>query len=143
MGENGTDGTNGKNSLTIRDNRTGESYEVQVHEGDVIEAMDLRGIRVNEDDFGMMSYDPAFKNTASTRSTVTYIDGDKGILRYRGYPIEQLEGELPRGGVSSRGSCPTRTSSTSSCTTSRSTRTCTRTCSPSWTASATTPTPWA
>jgi citrate synthase len=57
---------------------------------DTINAMDLRQIKVNEDDFGMMSYDPAFKNTASTKSTITYIDGDKGILRYRGYPIEQL-----------------------------------------------------
>ncbi|MGD2068756.1 MAG: citrate synthase [Gemmatimonadota bacterium] len=87
MAEHGTDG---KSTLTIQDNRTGESYEVEVREGDVIQAMDLRGIRVQEDDFGMMSYDPGFKNTASTRSTITYIDGANGILRYRGYPIEQL-----------------------------------------------------
>jgi len=79
-----------KNTLSIRDNRTGRDYEVDIHEGDVIQAMDLRQIKVDDDDFGMMSYDPAFKNTASTRSTVTYIDGGKGILRYRGYPIEQL-----------------------------------------------------
>jgi citrate synthase len=79
-----------KNSLTIRDNRTGKDYEVDILEGDVIRAMDLRKIKVQEDDFGMMSYDPAFQNTASTRSSVTYIDGDAGILRYRGYPIEQL-----------------------------------------------------
>jgi len=82
--------TDGKNSLSIRDNRTGRDYEIDIHEGDVISAMDLRQIKVEDDDFGMMSYDPAFKNTASTRSTVTYIDGAKGVLQYRGYPIEQL-----------------------------------------------------
>jgi len=80
----------GKNTLSIRDNRTGRDYEIDILEGDVIRSMDLRQIRVNDDDFGMMAYDPAFTNTASTRSTITYIDGDKGILRYRGYPIEQL-----------------------------------------------------
>jgi citrate synthase len=80
----------GKNTLSIRDNRTGRDYEVDILEGDVIRAMDLRKIKVNEGDFGMMAYDPAFTNTASTRSTITYIDGDAGILRYRGYPIEQL-----------------------------------------------------
>jgi citrate synthase len=79
-----------RNSLSIRDNRTGTDYEVEIHEGDVIRATDLRKIKVQEDDFGMMSYDPAYQNTASTRSAITYIDGDKGILRYRGYPIEQL-----------------------------------------------------
>jgi len=83
-------GTNGKNSLSIRDNRTGRDYEVEVLEGDVIRAMDLRQIKLQDDDFGIMAYDPAFTNTASTRSTITYIDGEKGILRYRGYPIEQL-----------------------------------------------------
>jgi len=87
MGESGTDS---RNTLSIRDNRTGKDYEVEVHEGDVIRAMDLRQIKVNEDDFGMMAYDPAFTNTASTRSTITEIDGGRGILRYRGYPIEQL-----------------------------------------------------
>jgi len=87
MGESGNDP---RNTLSIRDNRTGRDYEVEVHEGDVIRAMDLRQIRVNDDDFGMMSYDPAFTNTASTRSRVSEIDGDRGILRYRGYPIEQL-----------------------------------------------------
>ena len=86
----GDTGSNGKNSLSIRDNRTGRDYEVEILEGDVIRAMDLRQIKVNESDFGMMAYDPAFTNTASTRSTITFIDGDKGILRYRGYPIEQL-----------------------------------------------------
>ena len=79
-----------RGTLTIRDNRTGREYEVDILEGDVIRAMDLRQIKVNEDDFGMMAYDPAFKNTASTRSNITFIDGAKGILRYRGYPIEQL-----------------------------------------------------
>jgi citrate synthase len=79
-----------RNSLSIRDNRTGTDYEVEIQDGDVIRAMDLRKIKVQEDDFGMMSYDPAFQNTASTTSAITFIDGDKGILRYRGYPIEQL-----------------------------------------------------
>ena len=87
MGEHGTDG---KDTLTVRDNRTGETYDVDILEGDVIEAMNLRGIKVQDDDFGMMSYDPAFKNTASTRSEITYIDGANGVLRYRGYAIEQL-----------------------------------------------------
>lgn len=76
-------------TLSITDNRTGRSYELPI-EYDTINAMDLRQIKVNEGDFGMMSYDPGFKNTASTKSTITFIDGDKGILRYRGYPIEQL-----------------------------------------------------
>ena len=79
-----------RKSLTIRDNRTGTDYEVQVLDGNVIRAMDLRQIRVDPGEFGMMSYDPAFTNTALTRSTITDIDGEKGILRYRGYPIEQL-----------------------------------------------------
>lgn len=81
---------NGSNTLSITDNRTGKQYEVSIYDGNVIAAMDLRQIRVNDDDFGMMSYDPAFTNTASTRSTITEIDGANGILRYRGYPIEQL-----------------------------------------------------
>ncbi len=76
-------------TLSITDNRTGKTYEVPI-EYDTINAMDLRQIKVNEGDFGMMSYDPGFKNTASTKSTITFIDGGKGILRYRGYPIEQL-----------------------------------------------------
>lgn len=78
-----------KDSLTVTDNRTGRTYELPIS-NDTIRAMDLRQIKVNEDDFGMMSYDPAFKNTASTKSTITFIDGDKGILRYRGYPIQGL-----------------------------------------------------
>jgi citrate synthase len=80
----------GSKTLSITDNRTGKQYEIEIHEGDVIRSMDLRQIKVNEGDFGMMAYDPAFTNTASTRSRVTYIDGANGILRYRGYPIEQL-----------------------------------------------------
>ena len=87
MGENGNEV---KNTLSIRDNRTGKNYEVEILDGNVIQAMGLRQIKVNDTDFGMMAYDPAFTNTASTRSTVTYIDGGKGILRYRGYPIDQL-----------------------------------------------------
>ena len=78
-----------QDTLTITDNRTGRTYEIPVSY-DTINAMDLRQIKINDDDFGMLSYDPAFKNTASTKSTITYIDGDKGILHYRGYPIEQL-----------------------------------------------------
>jgi citrate synthase len=78
-----------KDSLSITDNRTGKSYEVPIEHG-TIRAMNLRDIKVDEDDFGLMSYDPAYKNTASTKSTITFIDGAKGILRYRGYPIEQL-----------------------------------------------------
>ncbi len=79
----------GKDTLTITDNRTGKTYEVPIEHA-AIRAMDLRKIKVTEDEFGLLSYDPAFMNTASCRSTITFIDGDKGILRYRGYPIEQL-----------------------------------------------------
>ena len=95
-------------SLSIVDNRTGEHYELPIVDG-TIRATDLRQMKADADDFGLMSYDPAYLNTASCRSAITYIDGDKGILRYRGYPIEQLaedagfletayllfEGELP------------------------------------------------
>jgi Citrate synthase len=76
-------------TLTVTDNRTGRTYEVVIEDG-AIRANALREIVVDEDDFGLMSYDPAFLNTASVRSSITYIDGDAGILRYRGYPIEQL-----------------------------------------------------
>ena len=76
-------------TLTITDNRTGETYEVPIEDG-TVRAMALRDIKVSEDDFGLMTYDPAYTNTASCRSAITYIDGDKGILEYRGYPIEQL-----------------------------------------------------
>ncbi len=81
-----------KDSLSITDNRTGQTYEIPVEHG-TIRAMNLRDIKVDEDDFGLMSYDPAYKNTASTKSTITFIDGGEGILRYRGYPIEQLAEE--------------------------------------------------
>src|SRR6058998_3601545 len=76
-------------TLTVTDNRTGESYEIEITDG-TVRAMDFRQIKVDDDDFGLMTYDPAFTNTASTRSAITFIDGDKGILEYRGYPIEQL-----------------------------------------------------
>jgi citrate synthase len=78
-----------KNTLTITDNRTGKTYEIPIADG-AIRTADLRQIRVADDDFGLMGYDPAYLNTASCRSSITLIDGDKGILRYRGYPIEQL-----------------------------------------------------
>ena len=95
-------------TLSITDNRTGKSYQLPISEG-TIKAIDLRQIKTGADDFGLMTYDPAFLNTAACRSAITYIDGDKGILRYRGYPIEQIadkasflevayllaEGELP------------------------------------------------
>jgi citrate synthase len=104
-----------KDSVTITDNRTGKSYELPISEG-TIKATDLRQIKVTDDEFGMMTYDPAFMNTAACRSAITFIDGDKGILRYRGYPIEQLaekatflevayllcEGELPSKGQLSK-----------------------------------------
>jgi citrate synthase len=76
-------------TLTVTDNRTGQTYEIPI-EDETIRATELRKIKVNEDDFGLMTYDPAFMNTAACRSAVTFIDGDKGILEYRGYPIEQL-----------------------------------------------------
>jgi citrate synthase len=77
--------------LQITDSQTGLSYEIPVVDG-AIRAVDLRQIKVSDDDFGLLSYDPAFMNTASCRSAITYIDGDRGILRYRGYPIEELAG---------------------------------------------------
>jgi len=78
-----------RNSLTISDNRTGKTYEIPIEHG-AIRAVDLRQMRTGPVDFGLLSYDPAFMNTASCCSTITYIDGDRGILEYRGYPIEQL-----------------------------------------------------
>src|SRR5205814_1089501 len=86
-----TEGTTrmGRDTLSVTDNRTGKTYEFPITD-DTIRAIDLRQIKVVPDDFGMMSYDPAFSNTALCRSTVTFIDGDKGILRYRGYSIEEL-----------------------------------------------------
>jgi len=79
-------------TLTITDNRTGKKYDLPIQDG-TIRAMDLRQIKTGPDDFGLMTYDPAFMNTANCRSAITYIDGDKGILLYRGYPIEQLAEE--------------------------------------------------
>ena len=85
-----------KDSLTITDNRTGKTYEVPItygtyeSDGASIRSADLRQIKIQDDDFGLMGYDPSYLNTASCKSAVTYIDGDKGILRYRGIPIEQL-----------------------------------------------------
>jgi citrate synthase len=76
-------------SLTITDDRTGKSYTLPIENG-TVRAMDLRQIKTDENDFGMMTYDPALMNTASTKSAITFIDGDKGILEYRGYPVEQL-----------------------------------------------------
>jgi citrate synthase len=82
-------GATRRDTVTITDNRTGKSYELPITH-DTIKAMDLRQIKVHPEDFGMISYDPAYNNTASCISRITYIDGDKGILRYRGYPIEEL-----------------------------------------------------
>jgi citrate synthase len=76
-------------TLAIKDNRTGKTYEIPIQNG-AIRAMDLRQIKATPDDFGLTTYDPAFQNTAACRSQITYIDGDKGVLLYRGYPIEQL-----------------------------------------------------
>jgi len=76
-------------TLTVIDNRTGTSYELPVTDG-TIRASELRQIKVDADDFGLMTYDPAFMNTASCRSAITFLDGEKGVLEYRGYPIEQL-----------------------------------------------------
>jgi citrate synthase len=79
----------GQETLTVTDNRTGKTYDIPIEDG-TIRGMALRDIKVDDDDFGLMSYDPAYLNTASCRSSITYIDGDQGILEYRGYPIEQL-----------------------------------------------------
>src|SRR3954453_391544 len=79
----------GAETLTVVDNRTGQSYELPITDG-TIRGVDLRQIKTDDEDFGLMSYDPAFLKPASCRSAVTYLDGDKGILEYRGYPIDQL-----------------------------------------------------
>ncbi len=90
-GKPGSDGGElaGEGSLTVTDNRTGKSYEMPITDG-TVRGMDLRQVKTDEDDFGLMVYDPAYMNTASCRSSITYIDGDAGILQHRGYPIEQL-----------------------------------------------------
>src|SRR3954469_16368102 len=79
----------GADTLTVTDNRTGKTYELEITDG-TVKGMDLRQIKTSADDFGLMSYDPAYTNTASCRWAITYIDGEAGILAYRGSPIEQL-----------------------------------------------------
>ena len=78
-----------RESVTVTDNRTGRSYELPITDG-TVRATDLRQLKVTDDDFGLMAYDPGYANVAACRSAVTYLDGDAGILEYRGYPIEQL-----------------------------------------------------
>src|SRR5437899_1524097 len=85
----GAGGAGTNDSLTVTDNRTGKQYEIPIEDG-TIRATELRKIKTDDEDFGIMTYDPAYMNTASCRSAITFIDGDKGILEYRGYPIEQL-----------------------------------------------------
>jgi citrate synthase len=95
MAEEQTDRSDGggvataQDTLSVTDNRTGESYELEISDG-TVRAMDFRQMKVSEDDFGLMTYDPAFTNTASCRSEITFIDGEAGILEYGGYPIDQL-----------------------------------------------------
>jgi len=89
ISRNGKDAMKERDSLTVIDNRTGKQYELPITNG-TIRAVDLRQIKTKPEEFGIMSYDPAFMNTASTKSYITYLDGEAGILRYRGYPIEQL-----------------------------------------------------
>jgi len=79
----------GKQSLTVTDNRTGKTYDVPIEDG-TVRAMAFREMKVSDDDFGLMTYDPAYTNTASCRSSITFLDGEAGVLEYRGYPIEQL-----------------------------------------------------
>ena len=86
---NGAAAPGERDTLSVTDNRTGRSYEIPITDG-TVRALDFRAIRVAEDDFGLMTYDPAFMNTASCRSSITYLDGTNGVLEYRGYPIEQL-----------------------------------------------------
>jgi citrate synthase len=79
----------GRGTLSVTDNRTGRSYEIEISDG-TVRSTDFRQIKVSDDDFGLMTYDPAYMNTASCRSEITYLDGEAGVLEYRGYPIEQL-----------------------------------------------------
>src|SRR5215207_11688418 len=83
------DGSAGGDTLNVTDNRTGKTYEIEITDG-TIRTMDLRQIKASDDDFGLMGYDPAFTNTASCRSAITFIDGEAGVLQHRGIPIEQL-----------------------------------------------------
>src|SRR5919202_1530726 len=87
--QNGGGTATGTESLSVKDNRTGAGYDVEIEDG-TVPAMDFRGIKVDEEDFGLMTYDPGYSNTASCRSAITYIDGEKGVLEHRGIPIEQL-----------------------------------------------------
>src|SRR5580693_2032724 len=88
--ETGANGAGGaSDSLSVTDNRTGRTYEIPIVDG-AVRSLDLRAIRTTEDDFGLLAYDPGFMNTASCRSSITFLDGDAGVLEYRGYPIEQL-----------------------------------------------------
>src|SRR3954465_12420994 len=87
--ENGGGVATAQDTLSVTDNRTGESYEIEIKDG-TVKAMDFRQMKVDEDDFGLMTYDPAFTNTANCRSEITFIDGEAGVLQHRGYPIEQL-----------------------------------------------------
>src|ERR1700759_3498538 len=87
--QNGAEVGESNETLTVTDNRTGKQYEVPIEDG-AIRATELRKIKTHEDDFGLLSYDPAYMATASCRSAITFIDGERGILEYRGYPIEQL-----------------------------------------------------
>ena len=95
MSQSNTEAPSAQDTLELRDTRTGNEYAANIRtegpEGDTyVRAMDIRAVKRDAGEFGMLSYDPAFMNTASCRSAITFIDGDKGILRYRGYPIEQL-----------------------------------------------------
>ena len=132
-----------EDTLTVTDNRTGETYEMPITDG-TVKAMDFRQMKVDEDDFGLMTYDPAFTNTASCRSEITYIDGEAGMLEHRGYPdraaVRALD--LPRGGLpaGARRAADQGRSSTTGCTRSPTTPTSTRTSRSRWRASATTPT---
>src|SRR3712207_5629294 len=87
--ENGGGVATAQDTLTVTDNRTGETYELEINDG-TVKAMDFRQIKVNEDDFGLMTYDPAFTNTGACRSEITFIDGEAGVLEHRGSNIEEL-----------------------------------------------------
>ena len=116
-------------SLTVRDNRTGQEYDVPIADG-TIKAADLGQIRTSDEQPGLAVYDPGFVNTASCRSAVTYIDGEKGILEYRGYPIDQLAEKsnfLEVAYLLSTARCRPRPSTTRGCTRSPTTRSSTRT----------------
>ena len=135
-----------RETVTITDNRTGKQYEVPIN-NETIRAIDLRQIKVHDADFGMMSYDPAFTNTASCTSQITFIDGDKGILRYRGYAIEELAEKstyLETAYLLLHGELPTKDAAARiGRTTSRTTRSFTKASRNSWTGFTTMPIPWA